>query len=886
MYISAYHDKEKDIINVVERNKEGNRVFKEYQPKYVFYYADPKGKYRNMKNEPVTKVQSKNIKDHRTELKIHSGKKLYESDMNVVYKCLEDNYSNANLPKLHIAFFDIETDRDKDRGYAPPEDPFMPITAISIYLQWSETMICLSVPPKTLSMEDALKEVEEFPNTILFETEKEMLSTFLDIIEDVDILSAYNGDVFDIPYIVNRTARILSKADTRKFCLWDQYPVKREFERYGKISYTYDLIGRIHMDSLEVYRKFSFGERHSYRLDAIAEYELGEQKVQYDGTLDQLYNFDYKKFIKYSIQDTLLLDKLDKKLRYLELVNSAAHDATVLLPTTMGAVAVTEQAIINESHNQGKIVPSRQNRTGKDTQLAGAHVAHPKRGLARDIGLIDINSLYPNTERALNMSPETVIGQVRQTATKTYINARVESGMSFAAAWEGQFSSIEYEEIMSKNPGQDLIIDWENGGSDTLSAAQCYELIFNSNQPWMISANGTIFTYEFEGIIPGLLKRWYTERKQMQQNMKDAIDRGDKDEAAVWSIKEQTKKLQLNSLYGAVSNPGCRFFDQRIGQSTTLTGRSIWRHMVSKTNEIITGEYDHLGKSIIYGDTDSGIFSAYTTLKDKIDSGKIPWERDDIIAYYDAIADDVNASFPAFMLKAFNSPNTRNNVIKAGREIVGSTGIFIKKKRYAISYYDKDGKRQDVNGKDGNLKAMGLDLKRSDTPVVIQNFLKDILDFVLHGNDTRAIIDCIIKFRESFKERPGWEKGSPKRVNNLSNYRDKLEKSGKVTMPGHVRASLNWQTLKRLNNDKFSMDIIDGSKVIVCKLKNNPLNYTSVAYPVDEMRLPDWFKKLPFDDAQMEETLIDEKLENLIGVLNIDLSETKQSNIFNALFDF
>jgi hypothetical protein len=238
------------------------------------------------------------------------------------------------------------------------------------------------------------------------------------------------------------------------------------------------------------------------------------------------------------------------------------------------------------------------------------------------------------------------------------------------------------------------------------------------------------------------------------------------------------------------------------------------------------------------------------------------------------------------MLKAFNSPNTRNNVIKAGREIVGSTGIFIKKKRYAISYYDKDGKRQDVNGKDGNLKAMGLDLKRSDTPVVIQNFLKDILDFVLHGNDTRAIIDCIIKFRESFKERPGWEKGSPKRVNNLSNYRDKLEKSGKVTMPGHVRASLNWQTLKRLNNDKFSMDIIDGSKVIVCKLKNNPLNYTSVAYPVDEMRLPDWFKKLPFDDAQMEETLIDEKLENLIGVLNIDLSETKQSNIFNALFDF
>jgi DNA polymerase elongation subunit (family B) len=572
----------------------------------------------------------------------------------------------------------------------------------------------------------------------------------------------------------------------------------------------------------------------------------------------------------------------------MDLANTLAHENTVLLQTTMGAVAVTEQAIINESHRRGFQVPNRTKMSEREenTAAAGAYVAYPKEGIHDWIGSLDINSLYPSAIRALNMGPETIIGQLRQTMTDEYIETKMAKGASFAASWEGIFGSLEYTAVMNQEIGTDITIDWENGDSDILSAAEVYRLIFESNQPWVLSANGTIFTYEKEGIIPGLLKRWYAERKEMQAKLKDAVKAGNKVEEEYWDKRQLVKKINLNSLYGAILNSGCRFFDKRIGQSTTLTGRQIVKHMAGKVNEIIAGEYDYRGKSVIYGDTDSCYFSAYKTLQKDIDKGLIPWTKESVIQLYDQIGEEVNTTFPQFMLDTFHVPKTRGEVIKAGREIVGSKSLFITKKRYAVLYYDKEGKRADVDGKPGKIKAMGLDLKRSDTPEFIQNFLSDILEMVLMGKPEQEVLDAIGEFRIKFKARPGWEKGSPKRANKITEYQGKEAKQGKANMPGHVRASINWNTLKRMYNDKYSMSITDGAKVIVCKLKPNPLGFTSVAYPVDELRLPQWFKDLPFDHAEMEQTIIDNKLDNLIGVLNWDIASTEEKNTFNSLFEF
>lgn len=1025
-------------------------------------------------------------------------------------------------------------------GFAPISDPFNKITAISVYLDWIDKLITLVIPPKTLSLESAQQIVSQFENTYLFEKEEDMLTMFLSLIEDADILSGWNSEGYDIPYIVGRITRVLSKDDTRKLCLWNQLPKERRFEKYGAETFTFDLVGRVHLDYMQLYQKYTFEERHSYSLDSIGEYELDERKVSYDGSLDQLYNQDFHKFIAYNRQDVALLEKLDKKLRFIELANDLAHANTVTLPTTMGSVAMIDQAIINETHSLGYIVANKKHRKEdfqenedgpSDTQAAGAYVATPKVGMHSYIGAIDINSLYPSAIRALNMAPETLIGQLRQTKTMAYItdkmakkvkeNGKLGPGESFAAAWDGLFGSLEYMAVMRQDPNTEIIIDWENGESHTTTADVVYDLIFKNNKPWILSANGTIFRSDKEGIIPGLLRKWYAERKQLQKKKKEAtsvsngipvntslasnlinsstfsqtidifdpslllsyineekinelqqymnkfgliVDNNiikfkDYSNAKYWIYyydkSQNIRKIQLNSTYGALLNVGCRFNDQRIGQSTTLSGRVIAKHMDSFVNECITGEYDHTGESIIYGDsvtgdslirteqgtvtieelfnsckkhstkngkeygcdintkvvgfniytdepilspisfvirhktkkklyrittdtssvkvtrdhsimvdrggfifelkptelqkndliiqynefgvtrhkailidplppsneyvydisvsgedpvffannilvknTDSVFFSAWPLIKDKVESGEVEWNRDICVQIYDDIAKQVNESFPIMMEQSFHCPRKNGEIIRGGRELVGSRGLFIKKKRYAVLIYDMEGVRYDLMDEEtatkkglhyklGKVKAMGLDLKRSDTPKIVQTFLSEILLEVLQDTTKEIIFEKIKEFKKTFSALPAWEKGTPRRVNNLTMYSEKEKKEGSTNMPGHVRAAMNWNTLRRMHTDSYSMEIMDGMKIIVCSIRNNPMGFTSVAYPIDEERIPNWFKELPFDNELMEETIVDKKLENLLGVLNWVLAgQTQTKNTFNSLFSF
>ena len=883
-YVDALFDRDKDRIHVVER-VDGRREYREYPASYVFYYADPRGKHKSIYGSPVSRFSSRNNKEFRKELRLQSGKQIFESDINPVFRCFEENYKDDVAPKLQTAFFDIEVDFDPVRGYSPTNDPFNAITAISVYLQWMEQLVTLVIPPKNMSWETAQEICDQFENTMLFEREEEMLGVFLDLIEDADVLSGWNSEGYDIPYTVNRVARVLSKDDTRRFCLWSQLPKKRTFERFGAENITFDLIGRVHMDYMQLYRKYTYEERHSYSLDAIGEYELDERKTAYEGTLDHLYNHNFKTFIEYNRQDTLLLDKLDKKLRFLALANELAHANTVLLQTTMGAVAVTEQAIINEAHEQGLVVPNRRERlTDEDTAAAGAYVAYPKKGLHDWIGAIDINSLYPSAIRALNMGNETIIGQLRPIMTDRYIKDKVANKSSFAMAWEGLFGTLEYTAVMKQEVGTEITIDWENGDETVHSAAEIWKIVFDSNQPWILSANGTIFTYEKEGVVPGLLARWYRERQEIQAKLRASTD---PDEREFLDKRQLVKKINLNSLYGAILNPGCRFFDKRIGQSTTLTGRAIAHHMDSFVNECITGTYDHVGDAVIYGDTDSVYFSAWPIVKKDVEAGNMEWNKEICIQLYDAISDQLNDSWPAFMEQAFHVPRSNGVIIKGGRESIADRGLFITKKRYAINIFDLEGKRLDVEGKQGKIKAMGLDLKRSDTPVVIQKFLMTLLTRVLAGAGREEIIEMIKSFKYDFKERPAWEKGSPKRVNNLTKYSAEEKKLGRANMPGHVRAAMNWNSMKKMNSDNYSQSIIDGMKTIVCKLKSNPLNWTSIGYPTDELHIPQWFKDLPFDDAAMEATVVDQKIDNLLHVLAWDLAqETNTTNTFSSLFEF
>ncbi len=1011
-YVDAIHSKQTDEIHIVERIN-GQRVYNVLPAKHVFYYEDPRGRHKTMWGEPCTKYETNDSKKFQKELRAFQslGKKIHEHDINPIFRCLSENYLNAPAPELNIGFFDIEVDFDPLRGYAPTNDPFAPITAISLHLSSTKRLLTFVLKPELprtdkdyLTWEAAENIVNEFDDTYLCNDEEELLKMFLDAIGDADVLSGWNSTGFDIPYVVNRIERVLGKDYAKHMCLWGMRPKKRKYIKFKKEHETYDLVGRVHLDYLELFQKHSSAELHSYKLDHVGEVIVGENKTPYEGTLDALYKRDFKTFIEYNRQDTLLLVKIDAKCRYIELANQLAHTNSVLLPTTMGSVALIEQAIVNETWSLGMQVMSRPERDfgasydsgsfvhddGDDDEdeddeddnnnAVGAYVADPKKGMHKMIGCVDINSLYPSALRALNMGPETLVGQIRSDRTDQLIASRMAAAIqgkkkakgSKTDAWHGLFASIEYSLMNEKAPDR-LTVDFEGGETATVSGKDLHKYIFESDKAYAISANGTIFRTDVKAIIPGLLERWYAERKQMQakqlhfealykgveipQDMipqigvieerptndiqaeyahgtlvelveaNDAsgvrefiiennlvlvkgwakatkpVNEWHDSQRAFWGQRQLARKILLNSLYGALLNEGCRFYDKRIGQSVTLTGRSIAKHMNSKVNECITGLYQYDGEGIVYADTDSSYFSAYSTMASDPETAALADDKDSMLALYLSIGDTVNESFPYYMHEAFNTGMERGKIIAAGLELVAQTGMFIKKKRYAVlKFWDESSGRLDIE-KPGKIKAMGLDLKRADTPKFMQDFLSKILLEILTGISEDHILNEIKEFRNEFRKMEPWDQGTPKKVNGLTVHQEKMdaydmrmernvfanrsmEKEKKDPVPGHVRASINWNRMKKANGDNYSSDITDGGKVIVCKLLPNPMRINSIAYPYDQRHLPEWFKALPFDTELMEETIIDKKVSNLIGVLKWDLKATREDTTFNDLFTF
>ena len=895
MYVDAYWDKEKDVVKVVERVN-GERIFKEFPAVYEFFYEDQNGSYQSTGRTPIKRVECKTNKAFRKERKMFEGRRIYESDQNVLFKTLKANYPDKKVPNLNISFFDIEVDFVLGKGFAPTDDTFAPITAISVYNKWEKKLYTLVIKPPEMAQAEAERIVAKFDDTILCTDEKQLLRMFYAIIEDADVISGWNSDGYDVPYVVNRTIWILDKEATKGFCLWNKAPKKKIRKNdFGAEMLTFQITGKVHIDYLDLYKKHTPITRPSYKLDSIGEIEVGERKVQYEGTLYSLYRDHFEKFIEYNRQDTLLIDKIDEKKQFIVVANNVAHQTFVLMESTMGTVSWVDQAIINEANDLGFRVPDKIEDEG-ESRAAGAWVAEPVLGLHKYVGAVDINSLYPSNIRALNMSPETIIAQVRNDLTNQYLEDRVQKEKLFksqdgvrlpdyAAAWKDQFCSKEYEAVMRKD-NTELTVDFEDGTSEVMTAAELYDLIFDDDSNLCISANATIFRTDIDGIIPALLTRWYSDRQEMQAKMRKAAEEGDTEQATFWKMNQQIVKIYLNSLYGALLNKSSKFYDKRLGQSVTLTGRMINRHQTAAINEQATGVYDHEGEVIIAGDTDSAYWSCYDYFKkNNID---FEFTHDNVVDLYDAMAEEVNASFPGKMDELFHTGYKRGSIIQAGRELVGSSALWVAKKKYGIMIYDDEGTRVDVDNKPGKLKVMGLDIKRSDTPGFMQDFLEECLYLVLSDGGEKELQKKIQDFRAGFRDKESWLKGSPKAVNKLGYYANELKENPKARLPGHVRATINWNNLVKMHNDLESDEIEDGGRIIVCQLKKNPMNITSIAYPMDQLNLPDWFKSLPFDDAAMENKVMEKKLNNMFEPLNWDLhlGEQGHAEALGSLFTF
>lgn len=492
MFVDAIYDYYNDEIVGWARDEDGSLVKFNEPPPHYCYVDDDNGNIKSMFNTTVSKVEFDSLKEYKNFVN-NTTKRLWESDISPLYKFLSDMFFGSPSTKLNVGLFDIEVDFDLNLGigYPVPENPYGKINSVSLYDSYNEKYIMIVLSSVDIKLEDG-----EFPvEVIRCVTEKQLLDTFFKKIDHIDILSAWNGTYFDIPYIMERCKMLYGKKGLSKLCRGGYNAREKEvLDSFGNTKVVYDLVGRVHLDYLEIYRKFTFGERDSYKLDNICEFENVGRKVDFVGDLGELYRTDPQTFFEYSLHDSRLLFRLDKKLKFINLAITMGRNASIRYPEVLGSIKYLEFAIRNYAHyvrDEVLVLPDKEDNKRED--FPGAFVLDTKVGVYGWSSSIDIASLYPNTIISIGISPETHLLQC-------------------------EYNTDDFVEIVHQT---DKIINlryMETGEYFQMTAEEVFELIKSNN--FTISAYGSIFDNRI-GIIPEILSVWYKERKSFKTTGKE-----------------------------------------------------------------------------------------------------------------------------------------------------------------------------------------------------------------------------------------------------------------------------------------------------------------------------------------------------------------------------
>lgn len=918
-YISTTVDK--NTVIVWERTETGDRVVRDYPAPYYFYFDDPEGKYTTIYNTPVSKATFKTSRELNDAKKAfgQDGIRVWESDVPPDIRVLSNKYYGVTAPKLHVTFLDIEVDYDPDIGFSSVEDPYAPINAVALYHRWLKEYVILVVPPEPGWTEERIRTETDVAcptapaptngtiRYIVCENERELLLNLLVEIEDSDLLAGWNSDFFDMPYIAQRVLRVLDEEVVDLSTYLDEttggkprlsyennpneriskqgrfkYLKQLDFPVFGMPSFravpaqtngklmghTIDLVGRIRVDYLNLYKKFEPGERQSYKLASISELVLvndktGEQllpKLEYEGSLANLYRDNFPFFVRYNLRDTEILEGFEQKLGYVELANELCHLSTGLFTHVNGTLKLAELALINYCHHTLHRVVNDFKKSEIDRAIDGALVLYPQVGLQEYVGSVDINSLYPSAIRSINISPETIRGQ-----------------------FEG--CSKDADDIAHNTDRRlTLVLEDEEKTEVTKTAAE-WRALFLKNK-WAVSGYGTVFDQSNPGFIPSLLAEWYSKRKEYQAKKKGAGASGDGEAEGYFDRLQYVYKIKLNSLYGALTNLYFRFYDLRMGESTTATGRAILKHQCRTVASTLGDSYDvdfplyatmdaamesgyskeeaerislhgpyfngkHQADAVVYGDTDSTYFKTYATTV----------EEATLIA--DAVADKVNASYPEFMRNTFLCTPGYDGIIKAAREVVMDKGIFVEKKRYILHLVDLDGKKCD------KMKIMGLDTKKTTLPAEVAKHLNGFIEAYLKGEEWNSVAERVVEYKTTLMNTTDiMSIGLPKGVQNVEDYTQQYEFSEKARLPGHVAASIYYNECLKRYSDKVSLPIKSGMKIKVFYLQGKHGKFKSIALPTDLEEVPGWFvENFRIDRNAHIERLVDNPIENILKAI-------------------
>lgn len=610
-YISTAMTPDRQHVLVWERDKKGKRSVNKYRCEYYFYVEDEEGTFEDIYGKKVKRLDFRTysqMKEARMAFQ-HQNKQIYESDIPMEYKILSNHYYGNEITPLNFTLYDIEVDYHPEKGFPGVDNAYAPVNAVALYHAHTGRTVVYAIPSKKFrktKYEDIPQDIRDNVEIVLCHNEAQLLQYFLDEIEDSDITSGWNSDFFDAPYIYERLKIVFNKKVARKLSLdGAPDPKYKEVEKFGNIQKKLITFGRLSVDYMELFKKFEMAERPSYALEAISEEILPElPKLEYEGTLYQLYNEDFFEFLRYNVRDTEVLRGFEDKLGYMQLAIDMSHMAGANVNDVLGTIKVAEQAIINYCHyTLGKIVPDSDPFKTVEGKYTGALVLEPQVGMHDMISSIDLSSLYPSTMRSINISPETIVGQFLEHQK--------------AHEW------IESESNML------IVLHYENGESEEMPAHEWRQKLLDNN--WAVSGYGTVFSMDKKGLIPSILEDWYNSRKEFKKKMFDTknkiLETNDeklktklKQEAEYYDRVQYIKKIQLNSMYGCVGNQYFKFYDIRLAESTTRTSRGVLMHMVKKVAEIFDDEYTFPSESIIYGDTDSVVGESIITINDVPDT--------------------------------------------------------------------------------------------------------------------------------------------------------------------------------------------------------------------------------------------------------------------------
>ena len=739
-----------------------------------------KSGWRNMFGQAVEPMQFERIREAKDFIEKYSDVSNFDiyGLPRFQYTFLNEEYPGEiqyDRDLIEIANLDIEV--GSENGFPTPELAQEPITAIT--LKRGKKIIAMGCGDYRPS--------HHAVRYIRCRDERDLLETFLVEWErghHPEIVTGWNITFFDIPYLVNRISKVLDEKAAKRLSPWG-FISQRTTNIMGKTQTAVDIAGVSTLDYLELYKKFTYSQQESYRLDHIAHVELGEKKLDYSeyGSLHRLYKENYQKFIDYNIKDVELVDRLDEKMKLIDMVLALAYDAKVNYTDVFTQVKMWDVLIHNHLWKKKVCVPM----TGggsKDEAYVGAYVKEPLVGAHQWVLSFDLNSLYPHLIMQYNISPE--------------------------------------------------MLDRENRVDITVEQLLDPKFSPPIHKGYSLAANGRYFSNERQGFLPEMMERMYDSRSEYKRKMISAQKDVEsaktpqekrEHEKAVSRYKNMqlAKKVQLNSAYGAIGNPYFRFYDLNQATAITVGGQLSIRWAEVKINEYINKLLGTTDKDyVIAVDTDS----LYITLDDlikKVFKDKDP-TKEQIVNYLDKIA---SQGFEPIIDKIYAGLRDHMNAfaqkMSMKREVIADRGIWTGKKRYILNVHDSEGVRYEKP----KLKMMGIEAVKSSTPAACRKAIKDGLDIIMNRDEV-ALQEFVAAFREQFNKLPFEDISFPRGVQGLTKYQ-RVEKG----IPIHVRASMTYnRRLKQLGLERSYQAIKDGDKVKFCYLKvPNTLNENVLAIP-------------------------------------------------------